>query len=48
MKYFYISTLTASKLIKESTALEAAILSAALACFLNLVLHAVVNTVKVV
>jgi hypothetical protein len=38
-------TLTASKLMSESTALEAATLSAALACFLNLVLQAVVVTV---
>lgn len=37
--------MTASKLISESTAFEAATLSAALACFLNLVLQAVVVTV---
>lgn len=41
-------TLTASKLIKESTAFEAAILSAAFACFLNWVLQAVVVTVYAV
>jgi hypothetical protein len=42
------STFTASKLISESTAFEAATLSAAFASFLNFVLHAVVVTVKAV
>jgi hypothetical protein len=49
MAYFSVFyTLTASKLIRESTAFDAATLSAAFASFLNLVLQAVVVTVKAV